>query len=94
LKNKLEAEKSWDAVINDSTARIFFQELKSKPGEHKDKVRATKLLYEIKKALSTWREKAIEVLNFENELFFILAAVMLEIIILKQFMKLFLNLKI
>ena len=68
VEQRLRMFDSWNNVTDESTARIFFQELKSKPGEHKDKVRATKLLYEIKKILIDLRGELLYIINSLKDL--------------------------
>ena len=70
LENRLKMEDSWDGVTELSTPRIFYQELKDKPGEHKDKIRIVKTIFNSRQELSKWRLKALETLHDEN--FFLL----------------------
>lgn len=62
LENKLKLEDSWDGVTELSTPRIFYQELKLKE-EHKNKIRATKIIFELRKYLSAWRALAVKSLK-------------------------------
>lgn len=70
VAQRLKMLDSWNGVTDSSIPRIFFQELKNKPGEYKDKIKATKLLFEIKKTLSKFQEYAVFNLNSESHSLF------------------------
>jgi hypothetical protein len=71
VAQRLRTLDSWDGVTDVAISGLFFQELKNKPGEHKDKIKATKLLLEIKKTLSAFRSNLVGSLNSESYSLFI-----------------------